>query len=133
MVSSPACTTDGGDEGSGEASDGESMADGANCEPQPTDGVLYASCRGAACNTGLVCAYNEELGQAASPAYCTGYCTFSEQCEVVGLCTAEPMCIIPSNGNTGVCVLDCSDGKQCPEGMECLQDEDGGAIRYLCY
>jgi hypothetical protein len=73
------------------------------------------------------------MDPAVDPAYCTAYCTLDVDCPAVGSCTAAPICLTPGTGGSGVCALDCDEGRQCPEGMECLADESNGAVRYLCF
>lgn len=105
------------------------------CEPRPVYPELYSSCTGAGtCGSDdRVCAYQAGADPAMAPAYCTTYCTFDVECPSVGTCTATPLCITQTGGGTGVCALDCADGKQCPADMMCLEDVDNGGVRHLCF
>lgn len=139
-LGSDACVdqrTEGDDDSEPMPDTGEPMTDtGAPaCDPRPEYPEVYASCTGmTSCGGGgRVCAYQAGMDPTMDPAYCTTYCTFSVECPAVGTCTAEPICLTPSGGGTGACALDCGEGKQCPEGMECLEDTDSGGIRYICF
>jgi hypothetical protein len=105
------------------------------CDPRPAYPALYSSCSGVEIceRSDYVCAYQQSMDPAVDPAYCTSYCTFDVECPPVGTCSAVPLCLTPLGGGTGVCALDCADDKQCPEGMECIEDEDSGGLRYLCF
>jgi hypothetical protein len=104
------------------------------CDPRPEYPEVYSSCTGmTTCDGEGICAYQVGMDPAMDPAYCTSYCMFDLECPSVGACTATPICLTPSGGGTGACALDCGDGKQCPEGMECLEDMDSGGIRYICF
>lgn len=128
-----ACPADDvGGEGSDDApATGEALV----CQPQPLYNELYSSCTGVQdCGRAdYVCAYQVGTDPATAPAFCTGYCTLDVHCPAVGDCAATPICLTPSAGGTSVCALDCGDDRPCPEGMECLEDEDNGGVRYLCF
>jgi len=128
-----------GDEGTESGEDGEGTGHVADtgapaCDLPPEDPELYSSCTGMnTCDGQGICAYQVDTDPAMDPAYCTSYCMFDLECPSVGTCTATPICLTPSGGGTGARALDCGDGKQCPEGMECLEDMDSGGIRYICF
>lgn len=142
-----ACSSHGcvGDDGDSEGSEGAATTDEGSegdvttgaapaCDPQPASPALYSSCTGTgSCSGDLVCALPTGADPAVDPAYCTTYCTLGVECPTVGSCTAEPRCITQIGGGTGVCALDCSEGKLCPETMDCLEDMDSGGLRYLCF
>lgn len=59
--------------------------------------------------------------------YCTRECDVDADCvsaEQGG--TAKPLCVPKGPNNVKVCVLDCSFGKQCPDSLECSDDETCG-------
>jgi hypothetical protein len=129
---SEACVDQGGEDGE---DDGPVTDTGAPaCDPRPEYPELYSSCTGmTSCNGERVCAYQVGMDPTMDPAYCTSYCMLDLECPSVGACTATPLCLTPSGSGTGACALDCGDGKQCPEGMECLEDMDSGGLRYICF
>ncbi len=59
--------------------------------------------------------------------YCTRECETDEDC-VSGLegGSAKPVCLPKGANDIKVCVLDCSFGKTCPDGLQCSNDDSCG-------
>lgn len=113
---------------------GTGESGGSCAEARPAFPEPYSSCAGAGhCGASdNRCASPTGLDPVSNPAFCTFNCTADFECPTTE-CSAQTVCIIPNNGGTGLCALDCSDGKQCPEGMVCLEDMNGNELNYLCF
>jgi hypothetical protein len=108
----PSATGSDGTGSSGGVDPSTTGADG-----QPTDGA-YSACEDVTDCFGLV--------YCAVPQAGLGFCT--DACEIPGDCapspggTAQPACVTATvnAAEHQVCALDCSGGKTCPGGMECV-------------
>ncbi len=126
---SASSTSDGEDSssggGSGDATSGapgssEGDAETGGGTGQPSDGP-YSPCETAAMCFGLTACVVPMPG--------LGFC--SEQCMIPGDCgpspggSAQPACVMATVNAVAmqVCALDCSGGKTCPTGMECVSLE----------
>ena len=130
---STACTSEADEAGSSET--GESgETDGEACAPRPAYPEVYSSCAGAAtCGiSGYACASQSGQDPEFSPAYCASSCMMDSECPTISECSAVTTCVRPSGG-TGVCALECADGKQCPDNMMCLPDVTDGVTYYYCF
>ncbi len=118
--------------------DGGSLACNANCAvdisgcsnaAQPGLGQLYSNCLDSANCPGLDgCATITNQGEVDPfDGYCTNLCTTDADCFANTGGTAVPQCNDEANP---YCELDCSGGKTCPGGMECLSLVGG---KKLCY
>jgi hypothetical protein len=47
-------------------------------------------------------------------------CEDPEDCPDAPAGTAIPACVPLSGGGGAACLLDCGDGRQCPQGMDCI-------------
>lgn len=86
-------------------------------DEQPTDG-LYSACVSAVeCFGTTACVL--VMGNLG---FCTNTCTIPGDCGPSPAGTATPACVTAPVGGVDmqVCALDCSGGKTCPGGMECL-------------
>lgn len=88
-------------------------------DPQPGSG-LYSQCLQDADCPGLSgCATYTEEGQVnPSDGFCTQLCSSNAQCSADVGGSATPLC---NDSMNAFCQLDCSEGKTCPDGMECLE------------
>lgn len=75
------------------------------------------------------CLWVELLGIPTGDAFCTVACTTAAECPASG-CSATPTCRFESSVARSLCVLDCSHGRSCPQGMACVKLEDGGRWCY---
>lgn len=118
----------------GESSEsGETAGEG--CAPRPAYPEVYSSCAGAAtCGvSGYACASQTGQDPEFNPAYCASSCMMDSECPAIPACSAVSTCVRPSGAGTGVCALDCADGKQCPNDMMCLPDTINGETFYFCF
>jgi hypothetical protein len=102
-------------------------------EPGSQDVPLWEPCSASGeCVDGLIC-YPSLGGGQGGPGggdfNLGGFCT--QPCESDDECTEEAPSgdIDPSCGSSGGCRFDCSDGGECPDGMECV--EQAGTARCL--
>ncbi|MFV8754793.1 hypothetical protein ACNOYE_29960 [Nannocystaceae bacterium ST9] len=118
--------------------DGGSLTCNANCAvdftgctnaPQPGLGQLYSTCLDSANCPGLDgCATVTNEGEVDPfDGYCTNLCTTDADCFANTGGSAVPQC---NDEADPYCELDCSGGKTCPGGMECLALVGG---KELCY
>jgi hypothetical protein len=123
-----ACDADEG--GSGET--GETGPE--ECAPRPSYPEVYSSCAGAAtCGvSGYACASQTGKDPEFNQAYCTNSCTMDSECSTIPECSAVSICVRPEGG-TGICALECANGKQCPGNMMCLPDVTDGVTVYYCF
>lgn len=113
-----------GDGGSGSTGTGSDSGSGSTSACTPPDGD-YEACLpgGPDCSDGdATCLVDDE----ADPTYgvCTIACASDCDCwGAAGTAGAQPTC--KEVGDAGMtCVLDCSDGAVCPDGMKCLVGDD---------
>jgi hypothetical protein len=96
--------------------------------PGSQDVELWEPCsENGECVDGLIC-YGAIAGGPGGGSV-GGFCT--QPCETDDECTEDEPSgdIAPTCGNTGGCRFDCSEGGDCPEGMEC--ESQGGTDRCL--
>ena len=135
------CAREGDDVGSdaGTSAESDSSAESGetgfeSCAPRPLFPEVYSSCAGAAhCGaSGHACASQTGQDPEFNEAYCTSSCMMDSECPSIPECSAVTTCVRP-DGGTGVCALDCADGKQCPDDMTCMPDVVDGAMVYFCF
>jgi hypothetical protein len=89
-----------------------------------SSGGIYSDCQDDPdiCAGGLECLEIDPGGRLEG-AMCTSTgCQSSNHCEAPSDGTAQPFCLsIPPPTNETVCVLNCADGAQCPEDMQCYE------------
>ncbi|MBC8073233.1 MAG: hypothetical protein IAG13_33230 [Deltaproteobacteria bacterium] len=110
-----ASTTPDPSESSGPDPSGESSG---GVDEQPADG-MYSACESAIDCVGL----QGCLAVMPTVGFCTnGSCVDVNTCDASPGGTATPACVAATlnAAATQVCALDCSGGKTCPGGMECL-------------
>lgn len=102
---------------------------GCSNTPQPGAGQLYSHCLDAVNCPGLDgCATVTMEGQTDPyDGFCTNLCSSDAECFANVGGTATPVC---NDAMTPYCELDCSGGKTCPGGMECVNIVGGAQ---LCY
>lgn len=86
-------------------------------DEQPADGPYSACVSAVECFGTTACVL--VMGNLG---FCTNNCTIPGDCGPSPAGTATPACVTAPVGGTDmqVCALDCSGGKTCPGGMECL-------------
>jgi hypothetical protein len=107
----------------GEAEDSTS---GSEVETTESTGAVsvgpYGDCQEHpnACEQGLQCVEIDPGGRLQGAMCTTTGCNGSQQCETPTEGTAQPFCLsIPPPTDDTVCVLNCADGAECPDGMQC--------------
>ncbi len=97
--------------------------------PQPGLGQLYSHCLIPENCPGLdACATVTMQGEMQPfDGYCTNFCNSNAECFANTGGTAVPQC---NTEMSPYCELDCSGGKTCPQGMECIPLQGG---KELCY
>ena len=118
----PSTDTDTPGSSSGGSSSGEPPSE------QPEDG-MYSSCDSIVDCIGLTaCLTATDTGGQPIDPFCTaGACKSPlAQCDPTPGGTAVPICLLTASEET-VCALDCSQGQECPDGMDC-RTLAGGSI-----
>ncbi len=130
LLAGQSCTSLGWDRGTlACAPDCQLDLEGCNNAPQPGLGELYSPCLTNDSCPGLdACATVIDEGQQRPLAgFCTNFCTSDADCWLPTGGSAMPRC----NGEvTSYCVLDCSGGLTCPQGMDCLALMNGDEVCY---
>lgn len=111
-----------------EGTSGEASSSGAVPSEQPENG-MYSSCDSIADCVGLTaCLTATDTSGQAIDAFCTaGACDSPlAQCDPTPGGTAVPICL-PTDAMDNVCALDCAQGQECPDGMDC-RTLAGGSI-----
>ena len=108
--SGPEATTD-------PTAEDDTNASGTGPDEQPADGLYSACVDVTECFGATVCVL--VMGNLG---YCSTNCAIPSDCDPSPAGTATPACVVGSVNGTDmqVCALDCSGGKTCPGGMECL-------------